>query len=1337
MFLFSRKAIILIISLLLNHLLLQAQCAESHQISTSVGDTALVLTCPNDGRSDEVVFQSNIETDQYFYILTNESGLIIDVKTLGTINFERANQDIIKVYGVAYEGERTALVGQMLESASLADSCFSLSNNFITIQKSIPDAGTISSANDRSDLSFCPEDPTLAAIPFQHSGDSLSPYAYLLVDTNNVILRLSNTSVFPLNDLVEGNYAVYGLAYRGTLLDIVGTSLADDYLASDCYALSDNAVTLTLAQPATNTISLSESDQDTLLVCETLRNIELTNSISASDASYAYIIQDELGVVVDVLDNQSELDANMLPAGIFRLTGIAYTHELSIAVGDNWNDATIAKSCFTISDNSITLIKNELEVGRIQTTDGVSNITSCGSSTINLVVESESESPVIYILTDENNIVEGIQTTASFDLVSTTANQKVFAASYTGALTLQIGDELLQTPIATGCYDLSDNFVSISQLTPKGGNIAFRGGETASYACPGTFGEKPFWIEQENHNTAFNYTFLLIDEQSVIQAITENGLFVMSEEKTGRFTVQGISHLLPLSVALGDTITNTTVYSGECYELAENTLSLYWTEPSAGIATTAKGDTTAFACPNTLSQLALSTSGAIGNQYAYALVDSFDRVLSYTSDTLILDSLAVGRYSIYGISYTGQLSIAEDQNLFRSSLSSACFDITESPVVLNVQAPIETLVATSTFEETLSFCTNGATTETIRVVNTGDGSTRYAYLLTDENNRLLAISHGDSVAIADEIEGDLRIWGVSYTGNLTIGIGADITTTALSDECDQLSMNAIEVELERAKPLKISTFQQEDEVAICYGDGVPDYIGFYTLETVASNFKFLVTDANDVIIQILNGNIQDFERTGPSVVKVWGVEYTGTFTGRIGQFLSTANLATECFSLSENFVTITRSRLEAGTLTINGSTDNVALCTSSEETQYFMLNNLGAIAAEYSYIITNENEDVIAITQADSIDLGKFNIDLLRVWGIAHQTDLLLDVGDNLNTSMIAMGCYELTKNEVTVEQQLVDGGSINDISGSTSITLCPNDELPDIVVLRNNSNTSQAYRYVVVDTSGVVIGLPNGVLQSFTRFDEGQYRIYGISFTGDLNLSIGDTLANQTLATGCYGLSDNYISVNKTTPSIDEITTLEGGTSAITYVGDGEADSIQFQVTGISSNVEPLLIVTNTQRVIVGIATGSYDFDALSVGFYRVYGATYTGNIILKAGDVFDGTVVSTGCFDVADNYVQIICAPGVRSRSNDVTQNDTGIEMHPNPIQNISNIVYQVLESGAVQLEVFDAVGRLLIEQQTVAQEGENRWTLDGSNLNVGWYTLRITTKSSIKTLSFSKLN
>ncbi|MEO0877436.1 MAG: T9SS type A sorting domain-containing protein, partial [Bacteroidota bacterium] len=71
--------------------------------------------------------------------------------------------------------------------------------------------------------------------------------------------------------------------------------------------------------------------------------------------------------------------------------------------------------------------------------------------------------------------------------------------------------------------------------------------------------------------------------------------------------------------------------------------------------------------------------------------------------------------------------------------------------------------------------------------------TPYLYVITDEDNMILATSADGVINFEGVPEGVCRIWGLSYTGNITAMIGDFADQVALSDDCFDLSDNFVTV----------------------------------------------------------------------------------------------------------------------------------------------------------------------------------------------------------------------------------------------------------------------------------------------------------------------------------------------------------------------------------------------------------------------------------------------------------------------------------------------------------------------------------------------------------------
>ena len=70
----------------------------------------------------------------------------------------------------------------------------------------------------------------------------------------------------------------------------------------------------------------------------------------------------------------------------------------------------------------------------------------------------------------------------------------------------------------------------------------------------------------------------------------------------------------------------------------------------------------------------------------------------------------------------------------------------------------------------------------------------YQFVITDTFNVVLNLLNIPGIDFEGSETGIIRIWGISYTGELLVREGDTLTTTTLSSDCASLSENYIEVE---------------------------------------------------------------------------------------------------------------------------------------------------------------------------------------------------------------------------------------------------------------------------------------------------------------------------------------------------------------------------------------------------------------------------------------------------------------------------------------------------------------------------------------------------------------
>jgi hypothetical protein len=108
------------------------ECAGG-TVSTTDGEDAVQVTV-GDGTADVIDFEATGGAGDYAFIITDDGDEILAVMDGNSNDFEGADEGICRVYGVGYIGTLTANVGTNISTAT-ADDCFSLSSNFVEINR--------------------------------------------------------------------------------------------------------------------------------------------------------------------------------------------------------------------------------------------------------------------------------------------------------------------------------------------------------------------------------------------------------------------------------------------------------------------------------------------------------------------------------------------------------------------------------------------------------------------------------------------------------------------------------------------------------------------------------------------------------------------------------------------------------------------------------------------------------------------------------------------------------------------------------------------------------------------------------------------------------------------------------------------------------------------------------------------------------------------------------------------------------------------------------------------------------------------------------------------------
>jgi len=114
------------------------ECVET--LTATTNWVTEVDICSSDAQPDSIVLRNNLfeeAGDNYVYLITDESQILIDIVADSIYNFEGTGRETARVYGLSFDGDLTPKIGEHRRNTTSTD-CFihSGDNLFLTINKS-------------------------------------------------------------------------------------------------------------------------------------------------------------------------------------------------------------------------------------------------------------------------------------------------------------------------------------------------------------------------------------------------------------------------------------------------------------------------------------------------------------------------------------------------------------------------------------------------------------------------------------------------------------------------------------------------------------------------------------------------------------------------------------------------------------------------------------------------------------------------------------------------------------------------------------------------------------------------------------------------------------------------------------------------------------------------------------------------------------------------------------------------------------------------------------------------------------------------------------------------
>ena len=901
-------------------------------VSTIDGETDIQV-CLNYGQGN-VSFQSTgASGGQFTYVVTDDQNNILGLPGGNNVDFAAAGPGVCRLWGLSFTGNVLAQAGDNAATATLTDGCFALSENFVTVRRGDVNGGTIDSGlggfveiNDGDDTDF----------NFTNTSSSNAGYAYVLTDAAFNILAVSTNGDIDTDDFGPGKYFVWGVSFAADNLDsAVGQHLFGGNLSDGCTEISSNALVIQKNTDAGTsggddlsggTVS-TEAGETEIFTCvgDGIDDFVRFDSSGVMGPNFTYVVTDDQNNILG-LPGGDMVNFEGAGIGACRVWGLAFTGNVTAMVGDDAATAQLTDGSFMLSNNFVTVNRDQTDGGTVATAAGETALmlSSVGDGTpdeVDFMSMGASNSNFTYVVTDDQNVILGLPpgNTVDFDGAGPGVC-RVWGLAYTGSITAAVGDNAATTTLSSDCFDLSDNFVTVTRVEEgglSGGTVSTESGETEIFTCVNDDVDD-FVSFDSSGVVGPNFTYVVTDDQNIILGLPGGDMVNFEGAGIGACRLWGLAYTGNITAMAGDDAATATLTDGD-FMLSSNFVTVNRDEADGGTVATTDGETdititgVGDGMPNVVE---VASTGASNSNFTFVVTDDQNNILGLPQGNSIdFDGAGPGVCRIWGLAFTGNILAMVGDDAATTSLTDGCFDLSDNFITVTRDTsggdpmPLSGgTVSTETGETEIFTCADDGMADMIAFDSAGVQGPNFTYVVTDSDNNILGLPGGDMVNFEPAGVGVCRLWGLAFTGTVIAMPGMNAATATLTDGTWMLSSNFVTVNRDTVAGGTVATEAGETDITITtVSNGTPDTVAFASTGASNSNFTYVVTDDQNVILGLPPGNVVDFDGAGPGVCRVWGLSYTGSITAGVGDNAAAVALSDGCFDLSDNFVTVTRS----------------------------------------------------------------------------------------------------------------------------------------------------------------------------------------------------------------------------------------------------------------------------------------------------------------------------------------------------------------------------------------------------------------------------------------------
>ena len=338
--------------------------------------------------------------------------------------------------------------------------------------------------------------------------------------------------------------------------------------------------------------------------------------------------------------------------------------------------------------------------------------------------------------------------------------------------------------------------------------------------------------------------------------------------------------------------------------------------------------------------------------------------------------------------------------------------------------------------------------------------------------------------------------------------------------------------------------------------------------------------------------------------------------------MNTTNIHAQCFG---------------GQLFTGNAESSISICPEDVMENGLNFFSTSFAPTNYAYVVTDINNRILTISLSSTLDFEGLIEGNYFVYGFSFLGEITANQGDFIFTTMFASGCWQISSTRVEVQLASPGTNEVRTGDFQTMVNLCINEGAPDIVQLQSISSRNTPFVFVVTDNNGSILMVTEESVVDFTNAAFGDCYVYGLAYTGDLLANFGMNVNEDILSTGCFELSENFVTVNRSQVNGGNVFTDEFISFYNFTTDDGLSNSLNFSNSG-SVGAEYVLILTDQSNNIVEfLDQPNFDFEGLEAGVFRVWGYSFSGDILLTEGQSIFTTPFSSGCFNLSANAIVI----------------------------------------------------------------------------------------------------